>query len=386
MHDARGNRYWVVWTNRGICDPAGRITEVLSIGTDITELKRVRVELARQRDELAELNDFIRRVFGRYVSDAVVRRLLDSPEGLEVGGTTRCVSILVADVRGFSTICDDLRPDEVIAMLNTYLEVMTGVIERYDGTIDEFIGDAILVLFGAPIAIEDHASRAVACALAMQRGMHEVNRRNHGRGLPALEIGIGIHTGIVVAGNIGCAKRAKYGVVGASMNLASRIESYTVGGQILISEETRRRAGEGLLLGSFHRVEPKGVRAPIAVHELLGIRGDPALDLPRDHPADAEPVDLPCRYCVMEEKFVGRTRFSGRIIALSGSGATLLPETALPLLANLKIQLADGVDLHAKVVATEPDAEPMPAELRFTSLSSAARRHLSDLKAALVRN
>jgi adenylate cyclase len=368
-----------MWTNRGIRGPDGRITELLSIGTDITELKRAREELAHQRDELAELNEFIRRIFGRYVSDAVVRRLLDSPEGLEVGGTTRCVSILVADVRGFSSICEELRPEQVIAMLNTYLEVMTGAIEQYAGTIDEFIGDAILVLFGAPIAVEDHAARSVACALAMQRAMGEVNRRNGERGLPALDIGIGIHTGIVVAGNIGCAKRAKYGVVGASMNLASRIESYTVGGQILISEETRRSAGNALVLGSRHRVEPKGVRAPIAVHEVLGIRGEPSLDLPRHQTPPKAAVDLACRYFVMEEKFVGRTAFSGRIVALSDAGATLLPQQPVPLLANLKIQLADGVDLHAKVVRAESDPERI--EVRFTSLSRAARRYLSDVAA-----
>ena len=377
--DSKGNRFWVVWTNRGLRDGQGRIGEVLSIGTDITELKRTRELLSQQRDELAELNEFIRRIFGRYVSDAIVRNLLDSPEGLEVGGTKRCVSILVADVRGFSSICEDLEPEQVIAMLNTYLEVMTTVIEDYDGTIDEFIGDAILVLFGAPLATSDHAERAVACALAMQLAMREVNERNRARDLPVLEMGIGVHTGEAVVGNIGSIRRAKYGAVGASMNLASRLESYTVGGQILISDGTRKAVSEDLVLGSCLHVEPKGVHAPLAVYEVLGLGGTHGLTLPRaEDSLDPLSEALACEYFVMEEKIVGRTAFRGSITHLSRSGAELRPEASLPLLANLKLRLRDsGVELHGKVVARS-SGDPQHVTVRFTSTTPASRAFIEE--------
>jgi len=377
--DRNGRRFWVVWTNRGLRDDTGSITEVLSIGTDITELKRTREQLARQRDELAALNEFTRRIFGRYVSDSVVQNLLDSPEGLEVGGATRQVSILAADVRGFSSICEDLEPDRVITMLNTYLEVMTTVIEDYAGTIDEFIGDAILVLFGAPLAMPDHAERAVACALAMQLAMQDVNERLRALRLPELEIGIGIHSGDAVVGNIGSTRRAKYGAVGASVNLASRLESYTVGGQILISDETRRTAGETITLGSCLLVEPKGVHAPIAVHEVLGMGDVHGLHLPAPpHSLLALPAPIVCTYVIMEEKFVGRTAFDGIITQLSRSGARMHCRQPLAPLTNLRLRCLDDAgrelpgDIYAKVIDRSVD-HPHLATLRFTSLAPAAR-------------
>lgn len=381
--DRAGRRFWVVWTNRGLRDDAGRITGVLSIGTDITELKRAREELARQRDELAELNEFIRRIFGRYVSEAVVRRLLDSPEGLEPGGSTRRVTILVADVRGFSSLCESLEPEQIVALLNSYLEGMTDVIERHEGTIDEFIGDGILVLFGAPFTCADHAGRAVACALDMQIAMEDVNERNRACGLPALEVGIGIHTGDAVIGSIGGVRRAKYGAVGTSVNLAARIESFTVGGQILISDDTRAAAGDALVLGSCLHVEPKGVRAPLAVHEVRGMTGATPLFLPD---AGSPPCALlrpaPCAYAVMEEKFVGRTAYAGSLTRLSVSGAELLAVAPLPLLANLRLRLteAGGAELYAKVVAHR-EGDPTRLELRFTSISSTARAAIEALLA-----
>jgi len=312
-----------------------------------------------------------------------MHRLLDSPEGLEVGGTTRQATILVADVRGFSSLCEELAPEQVIALLNTYLEVMTAVIEDYDGTIDEFIGDAILVLFGAPLAIGDHAERAVRCALAMQLAMEEVNERNRAGGLPALEIGIGVHTGEVVVGNIGSIRRAKYGAVGASVNLAARIESYTVGGQILISQPTREAAGAELVLGPCLEVEPKGVRRPLGVHEVLGLEGERPLALPpRRDRLRRLAVALDCEYFVLEEKFVGRTAFHGSIARLSRTGAEMRCESPPALLSNLRLRLlcegGDPGEIYAKVVGVGAIG-PSSVSLHFTSMTPEARALLDVL-------
>ncbi len=384
IRDRNGRRYWVVWTNRALYGPDGRVAEVLSIGTDITELKQAREALAKQRDELAELNDFIRSVFGRYVSDAVMEDLLASPASLRVGGTKRAVSILVSDIRGFSTICEELSPEQVVALLNTYFETMTAVIERYDGTIDELLGDSLLVLFGAPVEAQDHAARALGCAVDMQLAMANVNARNASSGLPAIEMGIGIDTGNVVAGSIGCARRAKYGVVGSHVNLASRIESFTVGGQILVSDQARRGAGEGFVFGRRLEVQPKGAREPQLLHEVLGVRGaDPSLSA-RPEPAGT-PVDLDVTYRIVEEKHVCESTCRGRIVRLSRTSAEMTCSATPPLLTNLLLWIGGGPageaagEIYAKVV---DHAGAGPVTLRFTSVPPAARRFFAQVLAA----
>ena len=174
---------------------------------------------------------------------------------------------------------------------------MVSVIKQYQGTIDEFIGDAIFVLFGAPIWQEDDAQRAVACGIAMQLAMASVNEQNRQDGLPEIEMGIGIHTGQVVVGNIGSAERTKYGVVGSQVNLTSRIQSCTTGGQTLISEATRREVGPILKLGRQMEVKAKGIEYPITVSEVLGIGRPHQLYLP-DIAEDLVPLvdEVPLTY------------------------------------------------------------------------------------------
>ena len=171
----------------------------------------------------------------RYLSDEVAETLLSGPEATRLGGERRRVTILMSDLRGFSALSERLPPERVVDLLNIHLGVMGDVITEFGGTIDEYIGDGILVLFGAPAEREDHALQAVACAVAMQRAMREVNERATAAGLPRLQMGIAVNTGDVVVGNIGSEKRTKYGVVGSPVNEAGRIESATVGGQVLIA-------------------------------------------------------------------------------------------------------------------------------------------------------
>jgi adenylate cyclase len=165
-----------------------------------------------------------------------------------------------------------LHAERVVTILNRHLGSMVDVILRYHGTIDEFIGDAILVIFGAPVQRADDAQRAVACAVEMQLAMAEVNAENSRDGLPEVEMGIGIHTGEVVVGNIGSAKRAKYGVVGRTINLTSRIESCTVGSQILVSEVTHREVGSLKTVDEKMQVIAKGIETPLTLYDVRGRR------------------------------------------------------------------------------------------------------------------
>ncbi|QFU75062.1 adenylate/guanylate cyclase domain-containing response regulator [Halioglobus maricola] len=226
-----------------------------------------REELYRQQLERNE--KFIRATFGRYLSDEIVTDILERPEGLELGGDLRRVTIMMSDIRSFTTLSEQLEPAQVVTLINRYLAAMTDIIMAYNGTIDEFIGDAILAVFGAPQRRDDDADRAVQCALDMQAAMEEINRLNREDGLPEISTGIALNTGDVIAGNIGSERRSKYGFVGHPMNVTSRIEDVTAGGEILISESTLQSLKPGYRIGDSQELKVKGIDELLRVHHIL---------------------------------------------------------------------------------------------------------------------
>ncbi len=238
-------------------------------------LSRVKTHL-----KLRAAYQFIRQTFGRYLSEEIVDKLFETPEGLKLGGEKREVTILMADLRDFTSLGEQLPAEQIVEMINIFLASMTGVIQSHLGTIDEFIGDAILAIFGAPIQRHDDALRAVRCAIEMQLAMTEVNRRYEQLGYPAVAMGIGINTGQVIVGNIGSQKRSKYAVVGRHVNIASRIESYTCGGQILVSECTRNECTDLLRTDGEMKVKPKGIKHEITIYDVTGIGGENPVMLP----------------------------------------------------------------------------------------------------------
>ncbi|MEM8639553.1 MAG: adenylate/guanylate cyclase domain-containing protein [Cyanobacteria bacterium P01_G01_bin.54] len=329
----------------------------------------------------------IRKTFGRYVTNAVVENLLENPEGLKLGGERRLITILTSDLRGFTALSERISPEEVVQILNLYLSYMADVITAYQGTIDEFMGDGILVLFGAPTNRPDDARRAVACAVAMQQAMTAVNQEMQARNLPALEMGIGVNTGEVVVGNIGSEKRTKYGVVGSQVNLTYRVESYTTGGQILISPTTRAAAGEeDLRIDSEQEVMPKGVRQPITIYEVGGIGGEYQLYLDRAievfYPLP-EPIAL--NYSLLEGKHLDAHTLPGKLVQLSERGAQLWiePEQSRPApLSNIMFTLQGvagdapelGESFYGKV-NPQPAGEP-GIYLTFTAQPPAIAQYL----------
>jgi len=233
------------------------------------ERKRWHDREEQYRRQLERNQRFIRATFGRYVSDEVVASLLEEPEGLKLGGDLREVTMLMSDIRRFSTICEQLAPNEVVKMLNAYLGVMSDIIIGHQGTIDEFIGDAIFAIFGAPIGRDDDADRAVRCALDMQQAMRDINRANRRAGLPEISMGIGVNTGAVIAGNIGSERRSKYGVVGHHVNLTARIESRTAGGDVLVSASTLEKLSRPVATGYREEVVVKGINEAVSIHQLV---------------------------------------------------------------------------------------------------------------------
>ena len=238
------------------------------------ERKRWHDREQQYREQLERNQQFIRATFGRYVSDEIVESLLEQPEGLKLGGDLREVTMLMSDIRQFSSICEKLAPDDVMKMLNNYLGTMSEIIIGYQGTIDEFIGDAILAIFGAPISRADDAGRAVQCALDMQQAMRDINRDNRRAGLPEISMGIGVNTGAVIAGNIGSEKRSKYGVVGHQVNVTARIEARTKGGDVLVSGSTLDQLSLPYRAGPRQEVQVKGIDETISIYQLSAVGTD----------------------------------------------------------------------------------------------------------------
>jgi adenylate cyclase len=341
---------------------------------DLTEVKALEARGA-----------FIRETFGRYVSDDVVASLLSSPEALKLGGELRYVTVMMSDLRGFTALAARLTPEEAIRFLNGYLQAMVDLILRYGGTINEIMGDGILVIFGAPRAAADDAERAVACAVAMQRAMDEVNARGREQGLPEVEMGIGIHTGAVIVGNIGSDRRMKYAAVGTQVNLTGRIESYTTGGQILISEDTLREVSPIVEVGRALRIEPKGARGEMTVWEVVGIGGTHGLTLRVVEPTMvALGKEIPIRYAVLEEKHVGPGVLDASFVRLSVKAAEVRSAVAVPPLSNLKIWIpeieagAPPIELYAKVIEDSP-VVGTGFTVRFTSMTPEVVEYLRRL-------
>jgi adenylate cyclase len=321
----------------------------------------------------------IRKTFGRYLTDEVVANLLENPEGLKLGGERKKITILTSDLRGFTATAERLSAEEVIKVINLYLGYMADVITQYQGTIDEFMGDGILVLFGAPIARKDDVTRAIACAVAMQLAMKSVNEKIEQMGLTPLEMGIGINTAEVIVGNIGSEKRTKYGIIGSQVNLTYRIESYTLGGQIFVSESTIKEAGSIVTVIDEMEVQAKGVKQPIKIYEVGGIAGEYNLYLAKEEDEFFSdlPEAIPLHYAVLDGKNVGSAIIKGKLVKLSTKTALVCFDSnpnswELKPFTNIKINLfmpgnrAASEDIYAKIL--EKPAEINSFYIRFTNI------------------
>jgi len=330
--------------------------------------------LTRTSEDLEKSSELIKKMFGRYLSTEVMNSLLEDPAALEMGGEKRMVTIMMTDLRGFTALSERLKPEQVVQMLNSYFEVMVDVVLQYNGTINEIIGDALLVIFGAPQEMPDRAQRAIACAIEMQNAMEKVNAQNRAQGLPELEMGIGLNETEAIVGNIGSSKRSKYAVVGSGVNMTSRIESYTVGGQILISESVRQETGEVLRIDAQRDVLPKGAETPLRIYEVGAIAGHYNLAL-----EDKDPTlitlarQFPIRYTVLEGKNVGKKELDGSVVRLSKKCAEITLGGPVSILNNLKMNLGDVDEklsarhFYGKVI--ERQGKKGPTQLiRFTSV------------------
>jgi adenylate cyclase len=349
-----------------------------AFNTMTRQLKDSREQLVALNKELERRNLFIRQTFGRYTSEDIVGVLLDLPEGLKLGGEKRQVTLLMSDLRGFTALAERLEPTVVVALLNRYLSAMIEIIQEQGGTIDEIIGDAILVIFGAPVAMADAALRAVRCALAMQQAMREVNTYNCQKGWPEIEMGIALNRGEVVVGNIGSTKRSKYGVVGQMVNLTARIETFTVGGQVLVSPSLISSV-DGLILGEEVKVHGKGMQKPLKCRDLLGHEDHPELSLHEEMPVFQELAEpLSFAYVVLAGKHMDGDKKPATLVSVSPRQAVVEVAGELPLYTNLVLRqeaMFPGEELYAKVIRFL-DESSLQYVIHFTSVPARMRAWL----------
>ena len=218
----------------------------------------------------------IRKMFSSYVSKRIVDELIRDPSKARLGGERKEITVLFSDIRGFTSFSEKHQPEEVVSMLNEYLGAMTDIVFKYDGTLDKFIGDAIMALWGAPIGQPDHAERAVRCALAMGERLGELQKKWAEEGKPVLDTGIGINTGEMVVGNMGAeGKKMDYTVIGDHVNLGARVESLTrqYNNHIIITEFTYEKVKDIVEVNKLGSVTVKGKERPLVIYDLVGVKG-----------------------------------------------------------------------------------------------------------------
>jgi len=288
----------------------------------------------------------------------------------------------MSDLRGFTALTSDMTPEGIIALLNRYLEKMIEILVDYRAVIDEIQGDGILAFFGAPEQMPDHPAQAVACAVAMQAAMEEINARNAAEGLPHLEMGIGISSGAVVVGNIGSELRTKYSVVGSPVNFTSRIEGMATAGQVLIGAVTYAKVQELVETGEVLHVSMKGIPGRVTLHEVRGLGPPYNLRLKeRQDTLVPLPEQMGVRLERIRDKVVVATLPSAALTHLSETGAVALFEGELAEWEDVRLHLLDHAGeeisgrIYGKVTALEPGHDGLHrATVRFTSVSPDARQ------------
>ena len=322
-------------------------------GAPLADAGRIRLELL--------LNDAVRTTVGLNREDQF---------------SAREVTVLLTDLRGFTAISESHPAPVLLDMLNRYLVKMSEIAISHGGTIDKFMGDAIMVLFGAPFSHAEDVRRAVTCAVDMQLALFDINTYHRTIGMPELNMGIGINTGTVMAGMLGSDLYAEYTVIGDEVNLASRIEAYSLRGQVLISESTYGRVRDYVTASAPMDVYVKGKKDPVYLYEVLAI---PALgkEVPRQEIRNSPRVEtsIPFAYHVVEGKIVSAEKHFGTILDISYNGVLAELDGEVPAQTELKLDLnlsmagTTATDVYARVLRTLDHDGRRLASIEFTSVS-----------------
>ncbi len=363
--------------------PADTPEEIKAIvSTRANMLERI-IQVSDQRLQLVR---FIKDTFGRYLSKKVVEEILSSDKGRQIGGTRKTVTVLMADLRGFTTLSESRDPEQMVQLLNRYLKQMSTIILAYDGIIDEIIGDAILAVFGAPEPHGNDPQRAVACAIEMQNRLARLNTELMNDGYPALEMGIGINTGSVIVGNIGSDLRMKYGIVGDTVNRAARIESNSIGGQVLIGESTYRAVQAQVQADPPKTLMMKGMKKPLVFYSVVAIDMDGnAISL--DATASPGPlleIQIPLHCWIIQNKKLDLIPLTGTSISLDENQFLIQTATAIEPLTDVKLNFDFCLeahcfeDIYAKCIHAEPARDGYHSRLHITAMADGDRERIRE--------
>src|ERR1700752_4652522 len=227
----------------------------------------IAVENARAHERLAR-EEVARANYSRFLPEYVVKQMLENPNSFKLGGTTQTITVLFADIRGFTRISEHAQPEKIVQLLNRYFSAMTDIIFAHGGTLDKYLGDGLMALFGAPTVTPKDAANAMAAAVAMQRRMLSINDELRAEGFAEIGIGIGLHTGEVIVGYIGSERRSEYTAVGDTVNTASRLESNAKAGEIFVSESAANAAHTRYQLIPRDPISVKNREQPVPLFEV----------------------------------------------------------------------------------------------------------------------
>ena len=304
------------------------------------------------------------------------------------------VTVVIGDLRGFTSIAENYSPRDVADMLNRYFTIMCKIIYRHCGIVDKFVGDSIMALFGVPVSSGNDIEQALCCAVEMQIAMNEFNAENKKRSIPDQFMGIGINTGRVLAGRIGSELHSEYTVIGNEINMTSRIEAYTLRGQILISSNTYKKARNLITVKDPMHISVKGKREPLIIYELLAIGPPHNLKVPEREVRKSlrAEVDLPFKFQFCIGKIVSTDLHEGRILDISTGGMLIRTFTEVQPHVNIKFRFSpdiigiEGDDIYGKIIRVKKKPELYESNIEFTAISSKDSGAIKELVHRIVGN
>ncbi len=337
----------------------------------VKQLHRIYLDALQQGPLDSEPSESLRSAILTSIDSA--QQAISAPE-------IRDVTILLSDLRGFTSLSEHYSPLEIIDLLNRYFTAMTEVIGYHGGRIDKFMGDAIMVVFGTPDAETDDLNRALQCAIEMQIRLDKMNEENRALGYPPLYMGIGINTGQVVAGTVGSDLYHEYTVIGDHVNLASRVESFSLRGQVLISEYSYERCQDYVEIGQTNTLSMKGKERPVKLFELLAINYPKRLETPKTDGRKSPriEVNMPITFNIVEGKSVSASSLEGTVIDLGYGGMYIASQTQLPAHTeirfpwSLSMSSARQSDVYARVIRINPRETEFHYHLEFSSINADA--------------
>lgn len=263
------NVHGVIYADR--FDPFGAFSpDDLELISAVAAQAAMVVETIKAHNRLAR-EEIARANYGRFMPEYVVKQILNNPDSFKLGGVNQTVTILFADIRGFTAFSERENPEKVVGLLNRYFSVMSEIIFAHGGTLDKYIGDGLMAIFGAPNATPEDAKNALKTAVMMQRQLATLNKQLEAENLTRVNIGIGLHTGVATIGYIGSDRRSEYTAIGDTVNLASRLESNAQGGQILVSEATAQAGGDLFTFIPQESLTVKNRLQAVSLFEVNGI-------------------------------------------------------------------------------------------------------------------